>query len=281
MIWAAENEGAPVDLQNYLDRIGFEGVPRPNVETLEALQRAHALAVPFENLDVQLARPLTTCVEEAYDKIVGRRRGGWCYEQNGVFGWALQEIGFDVARIAAGVMRAARGDDAIGNHLCLIVDCNGQRLADVGFGGSMIRPLPLAEGRSPQAPYALALSIEDDGHWRFTEQALSDPFSFDFRVAPADEKLMSEKCAFLQKSEASPFVQNLVAQRRRSDEHLMLRGRVLTRLSAKGETKEMIEDSDALLACLRSLFDLDEPAIGDLWPAIVERHDALFADADA
>ena len=53
-------------------------------------------AVPFENIDIQLGRSLTISVEDAFEKIVERGRGGWCYEQNGLFGWALSEIGFDV-----------------------------------------------------------------------------------------------------------------------------------------------------------------------------------------
>jgi N-hydroxyarylamine O-acetyltransferase len=85
-------------LQQYLWRIGFEGQLIPTLVTLDALQRRHALNVPFENLDVQLGRTLTTDADTAFDKIVLDRRGGWCYEQNGLFGWALGEIGFEVPR---------------------------------------------------------------------------------------------------------------------------------------------------------------------------------------
>ena len=67
-----------MELQPYLERIGFDREPRANLGTLRAILRAHVCSVPFENLDVQLGRPVTTAVEHAYDKIVMARRGGWC-----------------------------------------------------------------------------------------------------------------------------------------------------------------------------------------------------------
>src|SRR5262245_17536106 len=106
-------------LAAYLDRIRLQGPVRPDFDTLRRVHLAHQLAVPFENLDVQLKRPLTTAVEASFEKIVARRRGGWCYEMNGLFGWALREIGFDVQRVGAGVMRERRGAEQMGNHLCL------------------------------------------------------------------------------------------------------------------------------------------------------------------
>src|SRR5580658_8831381 len=70
---------------------------------------------------------------------------GWCYELNGVMGWALQEIGFEVMRIGAGVMRVQAGDAQLGNHLCLLAYLDQPYLFDVGFGGSLAEPLPLRE----------------------------------------------------------------------------------------------------------------------------------------
>ena len=96
--------------------------------------------MPFENLDVQLGRPLTTAPSEAYARIVVNRRGGWCYQQNGLFGWALGELGYEVTRVAAAVMLEDRGEVSTANHLCLLASCPGHRqryLVDVGFGGSL------------------------------------------------------------------------------------------------------------------------------------------------
>jgi N-hydroxyarylamine O-acetyltransferase len=137
-------------LQHYLERIKYVGSVEPSFTTLAALQEAHVCSVPFENLDVQLSRPLSIRIEDAYEKIVVNSRGGWCYEQNGLLGWALSEIGFDVIRIAASVMRDQRGKVSEASHPCLLVkvpESKMKYLADVGFGGSMIRPIALKEGQ--------------------------------------------------------------------------------------------------------------------------------------
>jgi N-hydroxyarylamine O-acetyltransferase len=88
-----------LELSAYLERIRFGGAVRPDLATLKAVHRAYQYAVPFENLDVLLRRPVALNLEANYDKIVRQRRGGRCYEMNGVTGWALKEMGFEVARL--------------------------------------------------------------------------------------------------------------------------------------------------------------------------------------
>lgn len=261
----------------YLDRVGFEGEARADGATLSRLCRAHLETVPFENLDVQLGRPLTTDIEAAFDKIVRKRRGGWCYEMNGVFGWVLKEIGFDVTRIAGGVMREKAGDGQIGNHLCLLVKLDRPYLVDVGFGGSLLGPFPVAETDRNDAPYVVRLRDVGDGYWRFSEQAYGEPFSFDFQEHAADESLLARKCVQLQTDPASPFVENLVVQKRSRNAHLILRGRVLTTLSEMGANKRMIGSADEFLVTLRDIFGLCEPEAEKLWPAVLARHEAWEA----
>jgi N-hydroxyarylamine O-acetyltransferase len=182
-----------LELSAYLHRIRFDGSVRPDLATLRAIHRAHQYAIPFENLDVLLRRPVVLDLEANYDKIVCRRRGGWCYEMNGVMGWALKEIGFEVMRMSAGVMRVQAGDAQLGNHLCLLVRLDQPYLVDVGFGGSLAEPLPLVASEREDRPYHLGLSELGDSYWRFAEIAHGDDdvFSFDFRAVPADEALLA------------------------------------------------------------------------------------------
>lgn len=264
------------DLPAYLQRIGFEGVARPDLKTLRELQRVHVNTVPFENLDVQLRRPIGLDLLASFEKIVRRRRGGWCFELNGVFGWALQAIGFEVVRMSAGVMREHLGDVQMGNHLCLLVRLDRGYLADVGFGGSLSQPLPVESSEHWDSPYRITLTDIGAGHWRFSERADGEPFSFDFRGGAADEQQFAEKCLALQTDTHSPFVQNLVVQRRRGDEHWALRGRVLTVLRAAGEQKTELTSADELVATLREQFDLAIPEAATLWPSICARHNLLF-----
>ena len=264
-------------LEEYLERIGFRGEPRPDLATLSELQRMHVLTVPFENLDVQLRRPIVMDPDACYDKVVRRRRGGWCFELNGVLSWALREIGFDVVRLSGGVRRDVAGDKQMGNHLCLLVRLDRPYLVDVGFGGSLSRPLPLEASTQEQPPYHLTLSKLNDGYWRFAERTHGDPFSYDFRTDPADESHFADHCARLQIDSDSTFVQNLIVQRRDGDKHLALWGRVLMTQQSAGTEKRVLSSADELVATLRKAFDLDMPETAALWPAICARHEALFA----
>ena len=268
-----------MELGRYLQRIAYRHDPRADLDTLHGLLQAHVCAVPFENLDVQLGRPLTTSVEDAFDKIVRRRRGGWCYEQNGLFGWALADIGFDVTRVAAAVMRADRGEVSEANHLALLVRLPGTDetwLADVGFGGSLLEPIRLETREYTHAPYRLGLRRLDDGYWQFWEDPGSGEFSYDFRPEPASESALARKCEHLQTDPESSFVLNLVAQIRAPGRHTALRGRVLTRRDAAGENVTTLGSPDQLVQVLASEFGLDEPGIAAHWERIVERHVQRF-----
>jgi N-hydroxyarylamine O-acetyltransferase len=270
-------------LQHYFDRIGFAGPANPDPGTLQSLLQAHVQAVPFENLDVQFGKKLTTAVRDAYRKIVEDGRGGWCYEQNGLFGWALSEIGFDVTRVAAAVMRQERGDAALDNHLCLLVRCpdlDRTWLADVGFGGGLFGPIPLEETDHRHEPCEVGLRLLTDGWWRFRENFGDGDFSFDFAPVPADEKALSSRCDALQTDPDSIFVLNLVAQIREPDRHLSLRGRVLRVATAEGISNETLDSAGALRTVLAERFRLDVPEIVSLWPRIIARHTLLFGEPD-
>ncbi|MFT7306320.1 MAG: N-hydroxyarylamine O-acetyltransferase [Candidatus Azotimanducaceae bacterium] len=117
-------------LAAYLERIQFDGSPTTNLETLRSLQRQHLLNTPYENLDVQLGRVVSRTWNDIFDKLVRRKRGGWCYEMNGLLGWALQQLSFDVTYLSGGAARSLRGDSALGNRLVILVKLE-ERLAAV------------------------------------------------------------------------------------------------------------------------------------------------------
>jgi N-hydroxyarylamine O-acetyltransferase len=272
-----------LSLKDYLERISYRDEIAPNLDVLAGLLSHHVRSIPFENIDVQLGMPLTTNPTDAFEKIVLRRRGGWCYEQNGLFGWALREVGFHVTRVAAAVMRAGRGSIAEANHLCLLVlleDTGTTYLVDVGFGGSMVAPIPLEPSDHHQAPFRLGLRQTDDDHWQFWEDVGKGEFSFDFRAQVADEDALSSKCEFLQTDPASSFVQNLVAQIRLPNAHKTLRGKVFSHATANGiETREIVS-ADELRSLLLTVFNLDVPEVAGLWPKIEARHEAFLREQE-
>lgn len=264
-------------LHRYLARLGLGPHAGATLDTLTALHRAHALRVPYENLDVQLQRPLTTDVGAALAKVASGR-GGWCYEMNGTLGTALSALGFEVTRLAGGVQRATLGDQALGNHLVLKVMIGDEPwLCDVGFGDGLIEPMPLAEGSCTQGVLSFRLERLADGLWRFHgDPKTGGAPSFDFADAPADEGLLARQCAMLQSAPESPFVLNAVVQRHAPDAHLAFRGRVLRTVGASGTSERTVAGPDEYAAVLASEFGLELPDAAMLWPRIVARHEALF-----
>jgi N-hydroxyarylamine O-acetyltransferase len=264
-------------LHRYLARLGVEAAPAPSLAALTALHRAHAMRVPYENLDVQFQRPLTTDAGAALAKVASGR-GGWCYEMNGALGAALALLGFEVTRMAGGVHRASLGDQALGNHLVLKVTVDGAPyLCDVGFGDGLIAPIPIAEGTHTQGVLSFRMERLPDGYWRFHGDAKSGGApSFDFADAPADEALLARQCAMLQNAPQSPFVLNAVVQRHGEGAHLALRGRVLRTLMASGLSERTIAGPEEYVSVLASDFGLDLGAAAALWPRIARRHEELF-----
>lgn len=147
----------------YMARIGYDGPLAPTVETLHALHRAHLTAIPYENLDIHLGRMLTLDRQATFAKLVDDKRGGWCFEMNGTFGWVLESIGFDVRYVAGAVRRADRGASALDSHLVLIVTIDRPYIVDVGFGDGFFEPLPLEPGRYEQQ--SLKFGVSRDGEW--------------------------------------------------------------------------------------------------------------------
>ena len=267
-----------MDLDAYLRRIDHHGSLAADLATLRALHRAHLEAIPYENIDVQLGRTVVTDPAAVFDRIVHRGRGGWCYEMNGVLGWALGEAGFRVTRLAGGVMREVAGDDRVGNHLVLKVDLpEGPWIADVGFGDGPIEPYPLTTHDFEQEGYAFSLADIGEGWWRVKNHPLGGAPSFDFRAEAADEALLSAKCAELQTSPESNFVKLLICQRATPKGLYQLRGRVLRTVQPGSFDEQLIEDEDEFRRMLGDVFGLSDPEIPRLWRKVCERHAAVFA----
>ena len=149
-------------------------------------------------------------------------------------------------------------------------------LVDVGFGGSMIRPIPLVESEHSQPPFHLGLEKVAGGYWRFWEDLGDGKFSFDFVAKTADETALQDKCESLQSDPSSSFVLNLVAQLRSHDQHKVLRGRVLRVASANGISTHTLTSGDEVVGTLAGQFGLDLPEVADLWPRIAARHEEIL-----
>jgi len=141
-----------MDTGTYLKRIEYTEPVKPDAQTLHGLQAAHMLHVPFENLDIRLKRPIRLDEQSLWNKIVTNKRGGFCYELNGLFAWLLKQIGFNVTYLNARVYDREGNLGIEFDHLTLLVQIPGRNerwLADVGFGDSFIIPLSF-EGAGEQ-----------------------------------------------------------------------------------------------------------------------------------
>ena len=130
--------------EKYLGRLKYSGNLDPTLQVLSNLQEAHLLNIPFENLDIHYGVPIVLDIDRIYAKIVLNRRGGFCYEINGLFYELLIALGFRAKRISARVFDKTNGYGQEFDHLAIIVAIDGvEYLSDVGFGEFSFSPLKL------------------------------------------------------------------------------------------------------------------------------------------
>lgn len=174
------------DLDAYLARIGVKAAPDADAAGLEAIQRHHRLTIPFENLDVRLGRGISLDPDHVFDKIVHRRRGGYCFEQNQLFLRALIAMGFEARPLLARVWLMAQ-DVPPRTHTLNLVQIGGEPwIADAGFGGSYSPPMKLFDGSTATAPDGAEFRLlrSDDHGWLLERRG--DPASTDGRTPDGD-----------------------------------------------------------------------------------------------
>jgi len=244
-------------LNEYLLRIGVERPGPADAPALGALHRAHQMTVPFENLSIHLAEPISLSADDLIDKVVVRRRGGFCYELNGAFALLLEALGFHVRRVAARV----HGDGGLGppfDHLALVVhpaDDSGPWLADVGFGSHATFPLLLEsrqDQRDPAGRFLLAdaedadVDVLKDGEPQYRlerrERVLGD-------FVPT--------CWWQQTSPRSHFTQGLICSRLTDNGRVSLSGRTLIRTTGGVRTEDRLPTDESVLAAYRELFGVE------------------------
>ena len=173
----------PFDLAAYLERVRLPLSPEPDAEGLLALQRAHRLHIPFENLDVKLGRGIRIDTDSVFAKLVTARRGGYCFEHNRIFSDALAATGFDARPLLARVWLGQDDVPPLTHTLSLVTVAGEDWIADPGFGGSYCPPMRLRDGGEAQAPDGATFRLErrPDLGWMLWRQG--DAFTTDGRTA--------------------------------------------------------------------------------------------------
>ena len=212
-------------LDAWLARIDYRGPLAIDAETLEALHRAHLLAVPFENLDIHWGRPITLDDARHYAKIVGEHRGGFCYELNALFAWALRTIGFRVQLRSAAVHGDA-GWTRPAAHLMLRIDLGPDLdepwIADIGFGDNFRSPKRLVDGLvQDETPRAYRFdrsepADEADGPmWTMSTRGFDGRWLPGYRFCDVPRSIdhFDSMCRYQQTAPTSIFVQKRLCSR--------------------------------------------------------------------
>jgi N-hydroxyarylamine O-acetyltransferase len=247
-----------MNLRAYLRRIGVAGPVRADARTLKRLHRQHLFTVPFENLSIHLGQPIRLDDAALYDKIVRRRRGGFCYELNGLFALLLRELGYTVTLLSAGVARAGGGFGPEFDHLLLLVELDRRWLVDVGFGENFRSPLDLdAAGPQQRGPKAYRV-VRKDGYHLLQERG-AGPWrnSYRFTLTPRALADFVDMCRFHQTSPDSHFTRNRLCSLATPFGRRTLSGMKLIETGRTGTRRDRLVAGEAeYQSLLRSLFGI-------------------------
>ena len=270
-------------LTAYLDRIGVSRPRTINRTSLRDLHRAHQTAVPFENLSIHLSEPISLAEGDLLDKIVTRRRGGFCYELNGAFALLLEALGAQVRRVAA---RTTNSEGQLGppfDHLALIVrtaDGAAPWLADVGFGGHSTYPLLFdrRDGQDdPGGRFVLADTPEGD-------VAVAKDGTLQYLLERRDRALadFGPTCWWQQTSPGSHFTRGTICSRLTDEGRISVSGRTLIRTSGGTRTEQQLPGDAEVLAAYRDHFGiiLDRVPGADRADRVEQADQADLAAAD-
>lgn len=260
-----------LDLSGYFERIGYRGPTDSTLDVLSDLVTAHTRAIPFENLDPMMGVPVDDLnPEPLMDKLVHRRRGGYCYEHNGLMGYVLAELGFRVRRLAGRVVWMAPPDapSPAQTHTVLAVTfpgSDGSYLVDVGFGGQTpTAPLRLQTGSIQQTthePYrlddrgdGLVLQALVRGEW----QAL-----YEFTTVSRPQIDLQVGSWYVSTHPSSHFVTGLMAATVTEDARWNLIGRNLAVHRKDGTEKIVLDDAAEVVDTLSDRFGINVTDVGE------------------
>jgi N-hydroxyarylamine O-acetyltransferase len=231
-----------MDTAEYLSRIGISGSQvAPDESNLRVLQRQHLLAVPFENLDIHWKRRITIDTAKFYNKIVVERRGGFCYELNGLFNELLRAIGYQTRLVSARVFNGTDFGPEF-DHAAIIVTIGElEYIADVGFGDFTAEPLRFVadiEQQDREGVFVIRRAEVKDSF--YVEKTTNDGWTpqYGFTSFRRDLSEFAEMCDFQQYSPDSHFTKGKVCSLMTAVGRKTLTDSkfIVTRSSAKEET---------------------------------------------
>lgn len=232
-----------MDPKTYLKRFDAYPVEDLFLQDLARLQSLHMQHIPFENLDVIRKVPIYLNLESIFNKVVTQRRGGYCYELNGLFCWLLQQLGFDAKMISATVIKPDGSYAKKDSHAAIIVELDTPYLVDTGFGDSTISPIPLGGERHTDNSGTYNVDEIEEGVFQLSRE--NDGETKVLYRFTLDEKRLEdfhEGCVFNQVSPHSTFTHEDIVTRATPEGRITLTGTTLTRtVDGKKEKQQLTE----------------------------------------
>ncbi len=256
-----------MNLEQYLNRIGIKKIYSPSYEFLAELQLEHLYSVPFEDLDIPNRARIVLDIERIYKKIIPTKRGGFCYELNGLFHWLLTQLGFNVDMLSAMVYNNQK--EELGpefDHMTLLVHLDKNYLVDVGFGDSFRTPvlMPDGEGEDVSGKYKLKSAGENifqlwkreneisslprNGKWKLQYQFTTESRKF------SDYETM---CAFQQDDLSSHFRTRMLCTIATRDGRITLSNNSLTVTVNGNKSKTEFDSEKEFLLLLKKYFGIE------------------------
>lgn len=284
-------------VRGYLERLGHDGLPRPDLATLVDLHRRHLALVPYENLGIMLGRPPSVAPDECLARIATVGRAGYCFHHNGALELVLRELGYAVSRRHGHVWTdPSMRHDRFLNHLVLVVsglptDANpgGRWWVDAGLGDAFRDPVPLVGGELEQDGFRYALSDVAAGGWSFRHDPAGGFSGVEIGAEPVGHPEVEASHAELSKADGGTFTRFLVVHRRGPDAVDSLLGCTLRHVTPGGVDETELTTYGAWRAALTDavgvpLDDVARDELEDLWVrtrASHEQHKRDQAAADA
>ncbi len=254
-----------MDVDAYLRRMEYDGPREPSPATLRNLHRQHLFTVPFENLDIPLGTPIVLDLALIYEKIVTRRRGGFCYELNGLFGELLRALGFRVEMLSARVRREGGGFGPEFDHMLLKVELDEPWLVDVGFGDSFVDPIPFHAGGADQVNGHRYLVLPMNDEWQLLREDRNGQVPlYAFRDLPHTLSEYRDMCTFHQSSPESHFTRSWICSRATPDGRITIANMRLVATRETGREETQLTSEEELRGCLNGLLGVKLDGSADL-----------------
>ncbi|MBV8156549.1 MAG: arylamine N-acetyltransferase [Dyella sp.] len=264
-----------IDLNAYLRRIGYDGPLAADLATLRAITTAHVAAIPFENLNPLLRLPVSLEPADIERKLVHERRGGYCFEQNGLLLGVLRALGYNVSGLIARVLWMKPEDTMVAQtHMLLRVELAGESwLVDVGFGSMALSGALRLQSDVVQAtgnePFRL---LHGHGEWRMQAQVRDEwrtLYRFDLQSRPSIDYVVANH--YTSTYPESHFLHSLIMARTLADRRLGLRNREFVVHYTGGESvRRVLAGVNEIKQVIQDEFGIHLPVHSELDRKLVE-----------